>query len=53
MGFSGIRAIIMVAVLIVLAVAVTKFNFPGWLLPVGLLTTGVLLKGAEKSASQQ
>jgi hypothetical protein len=53
MGFSGIRAIIIVAALIVLAVAVTKFNFPGWLLLVGLIATGVLLKGAEKSASQQ
>jgi hypothetical protein len=51
MGFSGFRAIIMVAVLIGLVVAVTKFDLPGWLLPVGLLATGALLKNAEKAAS--
>jgi hypothetical protein len=51
MGFSGSRAVIMVAVLIVLVLAVTKFGLPGWLLPVGLIATGTLLKGAEKSAS--
>jgi hypothetical protein len=51
MGFSGSRAIIMIAVLIGLIVAVTKFDLPGWLLPVGLLATGALLKNAEKAAS--
>jgi hypothetical protein len=51
MGFSGFRAIIMIAVLIGLVVAVTKFDLPGWLLPVGLLATGALLKNAEKAAS--
>ena len=51
MGFSGIRAIIMMAVLVVLIVAVTKFDLPGWLLPVGLIATGALLKNAEKAAS--
>ena len=51
MGFSGSRAIIMIAVLIVLLVAVTKFELPGWLLPVGLIATGALLKNAEKAAS--
>jgi hypothetical protein len=51
MGFSGVRAIIMVAILIVLIVAVTKFDLPGWLLPVGLLASGALLKNAEKAAS--
>ena len=51
MGFSGSRAIIMIAVLVVLAIAVTKFDLPGWLLPVGLVATGVFLKNAEKAAS--
>ena len=36
MGFSGSRAVLMVAVLVVLVLAVTKFGLPGWLLPVGL-----------------
>jgi hypothetical protein len=51
MGFSGLRAIIMLVVLVVLILAVTRFDLPGWLLPVGLLATGALLKGAEKAAS--
>jgi hypothetical protein len=51
MGFSGVRALIMGAVLILLVVAVTKFDLPGWLLPVGLLVSGGLLKGAEKRAA--
>jgi hypothetical protein len=51
MGFSGSRAIIMIGVLVVLVVAVTKFELPGWLLPVGLIATGALPKGAEKAAS--
>jgi hypothetical protein len=51
MGFSGMRAVILVAVLIVLIVAVTKFDLPGWLLPVGLIASAALLKNAEKAAS--
>ena len=51
MGFSGLRAIIMIGVLIVLVVAVTKFDLPGWCLPVGLIGAGVLMKGWEKRAS--
>ena len=51
MGFSGIRAIIMVVVLVCLAVAVTKFDLPGWLLPVGLVATGAAMKAWEKRAS--
>jgi len=51
MGFSGIRAVIMVEVLIILVVAVTKFDLPGWLLPVGLIASGALLKNAERAAS--
>jgi hypothetical protein len=51
MGFSGIRAVIMIAVLIVLVVGVTKFDLPGWLLPVVLIASAILLKNAEKAAS--
>jgi hypothetical protein len=51
MGFSGIRAILMIAVFVVLLLAVTKLGLPGWLLPVGLIATGALLKNAEKAAS--
>jgi hypothetical protein len=51
MGFSGIRAVILVVVLIVLVLGVTKLGLPGWLLPVGLLLTAGALKGAEKKAS--
>ncbi len=53
MGFSGWRAATLVAVLIGLVLAVTKFNLPGWLLPVGVLATGALLRNAEKEASNQ
>ena len=52
MGFSGMRAVIMVAMLIALAIGVFKFDLPGWILPVGLLATGVVLKGSEERASQ-
>src|SRR5262245_52773854 len=51
MGFSGIRAVILIAVLLALIVAVTKFDFPGWFVPVGLLATAAILKGAEQRAS--
>ena len=44
MGFSGIRALIMVVVFIALLLAVTKLGLPGWLLPVGLIVTGIVLK---------
>jgi hypothetical protein len=50
-GFSGIRAIIMVAVLIVLLLGVIRFDLPGWLLPVGLIAAGVVVKAWEKRAS--
>jgi len=52
MGFSGIRAVVLIAVLIALVLAVTKFDLPGWLLPVGLITCAVILKGAEQRAGQ-
>jgi hypothetical protein len=51
MGFSGIRAVILIVVLVGLAIGVTKLGLPGWMLPVGLLLTAGLLKGAEKKAS--
>ena len=51
MGFSGIRAVILSVVLIVLVLGVAKFGLPGWLLPVGLLVAAGTLKGAEKKAS--
>jgi hypothetical protein len=50
-GFSGIRAVILIVVFVVLLLGVTKLDLPGWLLPVGLLLTAGVLKGAEKKAS--
>jgi len=44
MGFSGVRAVIMIAILIGLILAVTKLDMPGWVLPVGLIVSGVLVK---------
>jgi len=51
MGFSGIRAVILVAVFVVLLLGITRFDLPGWILPVGLIAAGVALKAWEKSAS--
>ena len=51
MGFSGMRALIMGGILIALIIAVTKFELPGWLLPVGLLLSGAVLRKSEESAS--
>ena len=51
MGFSGVRAVILIIVLFSLVLGVTKLNLPGWIVPVGLLVTGGILKGAEKKAS--
>ena len=53
MGFSGIRAVILIAILIVLVLAVTKGGLPGWILPVGLLVSAAALKGSEKKAEQK
>ena len=52
MGFSGIRAVILIGVLVALIYGVAKFDLPGWLLPVGVITGAVILKGAEQKASQ-
>jgi hypothetical protein len=51
MGFSGPRAIVMVLVLVGLLVGVSRFDLPGWSVPVGLLGVGVLVRAWEKSAS--
>ena len=51
MGFSGVRALILIAVLLVLVVAVSKFDMPGWFVPVGLLASAAILKGSEQRAS--
>jgi len=50
-GFSGIRAVILIAIFVVLLLGITRFDLPGWILPVGLIATGVALKGWEKRAS--
>jgi len=48
MGFSGARAFLMIGALVVLVVAVTKFDLPGWIIPVGLIVAGVIVR--EKRA---
>jgi hypothetical protein len=53
MGFSGIRAVILIVVLIGLVLAVTRFDLPGWILPVGLLLSAAALKGSEKKAEKK
>jgi hypothetical protein len=50
MAFSGIRAVMMIVALVVLVVLVTKFNLPGWIIPVGLIVAGVLVRAKEKRA---
>lgn len=52
MGFSGIRAVILIVVLIGLVVGMSKFGLPGWTIPVGLIVTALLLKGSEKKATE-
>ena len=44
MGFSGARAVMMIAALIGLVVAVSKFDLPGWIIPVGLIVAGVVVR---------
>jgi hypothetical protein len=51
MSFSGIRAIILIAVLVGLVLAVSQFNLPRWLVPVGVLATAAMLRGAEKKTT--
>ena len=49
MGFSGVRALIMVVILIALVLAVTKLGLPGWILPVGLIVSGIVVKSVNVS----
>ena len=51
MLFSGIRAVILIVMLVVLVLGVTKSGLLGWLLPVGLLFMARTPKRAEKKAS--
>jgi len=51
MGFSGLPALIMLAFLVLLVLGVTTYDFPGWILPVGLIGAGVLMKAWESRAS--
>ena len=51
MGFSGIRAVILIAVLVGLMLAVTKLDLPGWIVPVGLIGSAARLRAWEKRAS--
>jgi hypothetical protein len=51
MSFSGIRAVVLIVVLVVLLVCISKFNFPGWVLPVGLIAAAVVLKSVKKGPS--
>ena len=52
-GFSGIRALIIIAVLVILVVGMSRFDLPGWIVPVGVLATAALLKPRKKSAPTQ
>ena len=51
MGFSEIRAVILIAVLVGLMLAVTKLDLPGWIVPVGLIGSAAGLRAWEKRAS--
>ena len=51
MGFSGVRALTMIVLLVALGAGVFKFGLPGWILPVGLLVGGTLLKGWETKST--
>ena len=44
MSFSGPRVVLMIVALVVLVVAVTKLDLPGWIIPVGLIVAGVVVK---------
>lgn len=52
MGFSGMRAVILVVVFVGLFFAVSKFHLPNWTPVVGLMIAAVLLRGAENKASK-
>ena len=50
MGVSGARAVLMLVALVGLVVAVTRFDLPGWIIPLGLIVAGVLVRRKEKRA---
>jgi hypothetical protein len=50
MGFSGLRAVLMIVALVALIVAVSKFDLPGWIIPVGLIVVGVTVRRRERRA---
>jgi hypothetical protein len=51
MGFSGIRAVILLVVLVVLVLGVSRLDLPGSIVPVGLLGSAALLRAWEKRVS--
>jgi hypothetical protein len=50
MGFSGIRAVVLIVVMIALVLGVVKLGLPGWLVPAGLIAVAVVVKATEKKA---
>ena len=44
-------ALVLVVLLVALLFAVTKLGLPGWMLPVGMIVGGTVLKGWEKRSS--
>jgi len=51
MSFSGVRALVLIAVLVVLVLGMSRFHLPGWIIPIGLLVTAGALKGKQKRVS--
>ena len=51
MGFSGIRAVILIAVLVGLVYGVSQLDLPGWIVPVGLIGSAAGVRAWEKRAS--
>jgi hypothetical protein len=51
MGFSGIRAVIMLVFLGILVLAIAKLDLPGWILPVGLIVAGIAMNVKVPRAS--
>jgi len=49
MGFSGIRAVILLVVLVVLVLGVSRLDLPGWIVPVGLLGSAGAPPGLGKA----
>jgi hypothetical protein len=47
MGFSGSRALILIAVFVVLFAGIKYLHFPTWSAAAGIVVAGMLLRGAE------